>query len=322
MSAVRLDARGDEVEQRRATPRRVRLSRSAIDRLAELAGVESPATQMVASTGSLDSLGDRLGSVGSDPAPVVTDDGPAPEVAESDADEVLSAAGLVVDGTPTEEGHAVLTVWHAPALAVELEMLVSLRRGRVRVRSWHRNLDDWVVCLSTGDGSVFELSWLSADDWWLELGRASYIDTATLSPAPPEQVLPAVIETPWDLLLATGEAVQRHRPELLDQIVSDHFGMTSSGDALDALDLADASDVRRWHEQLESSSRGRLHAAVMGRSTRGRSGAGIVEWVLFHDGWRALAPFSRDGWDMVRIVRKSPVDLPRELAVRAAEVAS
>ena len=328
MSAILLDPQGNEVEERTITPRRVRLSRAAVDRFAELAGVESPAAQMVASTGSIDSLGDRLGTLGQDVAPTLSGadegagEGADPTAAESDLDESLVAAGLVHDGAPTTEGGAVLTVWHAPALAVELEMLVVLRRGKVRVRSWHRNLDDWVVCLSTGDGHTFELSWLSADDWWLELGRAAWVDTATLRPSTAADPLPAVIETPWDLLLATGEAVQRRRFELLDQMASDYSGMTLTGDSLDTLETADDADVRRWHEQLESSSRGRLHAGVMGRSERGRPGAGIVEWVLFHDGWRALTPFQRDGWNMVRIERKSPVDLPRELAVRAAEVTS
>lgn len=323
MNAIVLDAQGHEVEQRTVTPRRVRLSRAAVDRLAELAGEESPAAQMVASTGSIDSLGDRLGPLGQDVAPTRTDaDEGADPTTESDLDEALVAAGLVLDGAPTEEGGAVLTVWHAPALAVELEMLVALQRGKVRVRSWHRNLDDWVVCLSTGDGHTFELSWLSADDWWLELGRAAWVDTATLSPSIAADPLPAVVETPWDLLLATGEAVQRRRFELLDQMTSDYSGMTLTGESLDTLQTADDADVRRWHEQLESSSRGRLHAAVMGRGERGRPGVGIVEWVLFGDGWRSLTPFRRDGWNMVRLERTSPVELPRQLAVRAAGVTS
>ena len=328
MSAILLDAQGHEVEQRTVTPRRVRLSRAALDRFAELAGVESPAAQMVATNGSLDSLGDRLGSLGREAAPLAAaEDAEDAEDAKDagsagDLDAVLVAAGLVADGEPTVEGGAVLTVWHAPVLAVELEMLVATRRGKVRVRSWHRNLDDWVVCLSTGDGGTFELSWLSADDWWLELGRAAYVDTSALSGSAADEPLPDVVETPWDLLLATGEAVQRRRFELLDQMASDYSGMTLSGDSLATLETADDPDVRRWHEQLETTSHGRLHAAVMGRSERGRPGAGIVEWVLFHDGWRSLTPFTRDGWSMVRIERRSVVDLPRELAVRAAEVTS
>lgn len=324
MNAILLDAQGQEVEQRTITPRRVRLTRAVIDRFADVAGVQSPAAQMVASTGSLDSLGDRLGTLGHDAAPdrAAAEGEVAATPATGDPDDLLEAAGLVQDGVPTTEGGAVLTVWHAPALAVELEMLVALRRGKVRVRSWHRNLDDWVVCLSTGDAHTFELSWLSADDWWLELGRAAYVDTATLSESTSAEPLPSVIETPWDLLLATGEAVQRRRFELLDQMASDYSGLTLTGDSPATLEPADDSDVRRWHEQLESSSRGRLHAAVMGRSERGRPGVGIVEWVLFHDGWRSLTPFQRDGWNMVRVERRSPVDLPRELAVRAAGVTS
>jgi hypothetical protein len=320
MNAIFLDAEGHEVGRRTVTPRRVRLPRAAIDRLAQLAGVASPAEQMVSSSTSLDSLGERLGIVGHPGEPAPTE--PPAQVAESDLDVVLTAATLVEDGVPSEEGRAVLTVWHAPVLAVELELLVSLKRGKIRARSWHRNLDDWVVCLSTGDGEFFELSWLSADDWWLELGRAAYVDPATLRPAEGGTPVPDVVETPWDLLLATGEAIQRRRFELLDQMVSDYSGMTIAGGSLASLETADDHDVRRWHELLESTSRGRLHAAVMGRSGRGRPGAGILEWVLFHDGWRSLTPFTRDGWNMVRIERRSEVDLPRELAVRAAEVTS
>jgi hypothetical protein len=98
--------------------------------------------------------------------------------------------------------------------------------------------------------------------------------------------------------------------------------MTIAGAGHDTLETAADSDVRRWHDQLERTSRGRLHAAVMGRGERGRPGAGVVEWVLFHDGWRSLTPFTRDGWAMVRIERMGAVDLPRALAVLAAQVTS
>lgn len=311
MNAILLDACGDEVDKPTVTPRRVRLTRAAVDRLAELTGVPSPAPPMpVPAGGAAEGLVGRLG------------DGPVPAAPVDDLDEALVAATLLADGVPTEEGRAVLTVWHAPALAVELEVLVRLRRGTVRVRSWHRNLDDWVVCLSTGDGVAFELAWLAAEDWWLELGRAAHVDTATLRESQYAAPLPAVLETPWELLLATGEAVRRHRTELLDAMVADHTGTTLAGDSTDALESAADPDVRLWHEQLEADSRGRLHAAVMGRGRRGRPAAGILEWVLLSDGWRSLTPLTRDGWTMVRIERRSVVDLPRELAVRAAEVTS
>lgn len=337
MSAVLLGADGAEVEERTVTPRRVRLPRAAVDRLAELVGVESPAAQMAATNGELEGLGARLGALEqpaeqpaeqadmadmADEAHEVAGQGDLPRPGDADVDALLTTVGLVAEGVPTAEGRAVMTVWHGPALAIELEMLLALRRGRARVRSWHRNLDDWVVCLSTGDGRVFELAWLSADDWWLELGRASHVDTRLLRGATAAEPLPEVLETPWELLLATGEAVQRRRPELLDQLVSDHTGATLAGDDDATLTTAAADDVRRWHEQLESASSGRLHAAVMGRSERGRPGVGVLEWVLFADGWRSLTPFRRDGWNMVRIERRGPVDLPRDLAVRAAEVTS
>ncbi len=312
MNAILLDARGGAVEKPTVTPRRVRLTRAAVDRLAELTGVPSPGAPELAPVGG--AAGGLVGRLG--------DDVPAPAVPVADLDEALVAASLVADGVPTEEGRAVLAVWHAPALAVELEVLVRLRRGTVRVRSWHRNLDDWVVCLSTGDGLAFELTWLAAEDWWLELGRAAHVDLATLRESEYAAPLPAVVETPWELLLATGEAVRRHRTELFDVMVADHSGTTLAGDSPRMLETAADADVRLWHEQLESDSRGRLHAAVMGRDRRGRPGAGIVEWVLLGDGWRSLTPVTRDGWTMVRIQRRSVVDLPRELAVRAAEVTS
>lgn len=314
MSPVLLDDRGREVEQRVVPPRRVRLARAALDRLARLAGVESPATRMVDASGPPAGSGARLGG-----AAGRTQERPVPD---DELDSVLTAAGLVHDGLPTAEGGAVLAVWHAPALVVELEVLVVLRRGAVRVRSRHRNLDDWVVCLSTADGTSFELAWLSADDWWLELGRAAHVDTRTLRPAVDAEAVPDVVETPWELLLATGEAVRRRRHDLLEQLVADHSGLTRAGATPDTLRTLDDGDVRRWHAQLEQSSSGRLHATVSGRSTRGRPGAGIVEWVLLPDGWRSLTPFRRDGWTMVRIERRSAVDLPRALAVLAAEVTS
>ena len=99
MNAILLDAEGHEVEQRTVTPRRVRLPRAALDRFADLAGVESPAAQMVASSGSLDTLGDRLGNLGNDPGPAPSDG--APDPVDSDLDDVLAAAGLVDGGAPT-----------------------------------------------------------------------------------------------------------------------------------------------------------------------------------------------------------------------------
>lgn len=323
MSAVLLDAEGNEVEERKVQPSRVLLSKAAVDRLAELCGAESPTQQMLASSGSLETIAERLGGLGADPAPESTEeaaDEPGPGLA---IDQVLADAGLLDDdGVPTEQGRAILTVWHSPTLAVEIEQLLVLRKGRVRIRAWHRNRDGWVVCLATVDGKRFELTWLSAEDWWLELGRAAYLDVRRLDDPPTSlEPLPDVIETPWELLLATGEAATRRRPELLDPLVANYSGMTTGGDS-DALAAVDDATARQWHDTLGRGSRGRLHAAIIGRSENDRPGAGLVEWVLFHDGWRSLEAFKRDGWNMVRVQRKGPADLPRELAVRAATVTS
>lgn len=311
MTTVVVAASGNEVQRRTAAPRRDVLSRAALDRLAAVAGVPSPVAALLG--GSADAgLGERLGAASR----------PGPADAEA-AEDALVSAGLLASGAPTERGRALLDVWHAPTLAVELELLVALRSGTVRVRSRHHSLAGWVVCLSTADGEVFELGRLAADDWWLELARAAHVDPGALRPARGGgEAVPDVVETPWELLLATGEAVRRRRHDLLDQLVSDHSGTTLTGDAPDAVRVADDRDVRRWHERLETTSRGRLHAAVMGRGGQGRPGGGVVEWVLLPDGWRSLRPFTRDGWTMVRIERREPSDLPGELSLLAAEVTS
>ena len=239
-------------------------------------------------------------------------------------DEVLLATGLIDHaGVPTVEGRAVMSVWDAPTLAVELELLLATRQGRVRLRSWHRNRDEWVVCLSTADGRRFELAWFAAADWWLELGRVAHVDRRRLGTAPEmEQPLPEVIETPWELLLATGEAVGSGRSELIAPLVADYTGMTLAGSSIESQRTATDAEASLWHADLERASRGRLHATIAGRSERGRPGVGVVEWVLFHDGWRSLTAFRRDGWNMVRIERQEPTELSRQLAVRAAKVAS
>ena len=49
---------------------------------------------------------------------------------------------------------------------------------------------------------------------------------------------------------------------------------------------------------------------------------GVVEWVLLPDGWCSLTPVIRDGWEMVRLQRVGPRDLPRALARLAAGLAA
>jgi hypothetical protein len=318
VSPVTIDAGGAVVTGGEVATQRVRLSRAAVDRLADVAGVESPVDQLLARE-QMSSGAGRLGG-----APAVP---PVGASSEGEVDDVLERAGLLAAGAPTAAARAVLTTWHAPSLAVDLEVLVDLARGRARVRSHHRRLGDRVVCLSTAGGAALELAWSPVARWGAELGRAARVDLATLRPArgsgsgswPEAEAAPDVVETPWDLLLASGEAVRAGRPDLLDRMVADHPATTLAGRRPDLLDDAGVDDVRRWHEQLESTSRGRLHAAVLGRGSRGAV-VGVVEWVLLPDGWRSLTPFTRDGWAMVRLQRVRPRDLPRALAPLAAGV--
>ncbi len=308
MSTVTIDTGGAAVADGEVATQRVRLSRAAVDSLAAVAGVASPADELLTRTPAPPGAG-RLGGA------------PATPPAEAMVDDVLERAGLLAAGAATAAARAVLTTWHAPSLAVDLEVLVDLARGRARLRSHHRCLGDRVACLSTADGASLELGWLPLGRWGAELARAARVDLDTLRTAPPFGPTPDVVETPWDLLLATGEAVRAGRRDLLDRMVADHPATTLAGRRPDLLDDADVDDVRRWHEQLESTSRGRLHGALTGRGTRGGV-AGVVEWVLLPDGWSSLTPVIRDDWEMVRLQRVGPQDLPRALARLAAGMAA
>ncbi|PVG82050.1 hypothetical protein DDE18_15300 [Nocardioides gansuensis] len=315
MSQVTLDAEGNEISYDAVRPRRVTLTLAQVDHLAALAALPSPARQMLESGSEPSSLATRLGGELPDVEPA--------EPGDDDLDGSLRELGLVDDDGPVSEIRAALQVWHSAALATEVDLLLSLRIGQVRVRAWHRNLEDWVVALSTADRQHFELLWLPAEDWWRELTRVGVVEPARLAPAERDQVsLPEVIETPWELLLATGEAIDAGRHDLLDQLVQDYSGLTTTGSTTDDLEPASDADVRAWHETLERASRGRLHAAIIGRSERGRPGVGVVEWVLFHDGWRSLTPVRREGWNIVRIERREATELSRQLALRAAAVTS
>jgi len=122
------------------------------------------------------------------------------------------------------------------------------------------------------------------------------------APHPPD----GEVEVPLDLLLAAGEALRSHRPDVLDELVR----------------RASADDPERLRQQLVL-----LHDAMVGRllavvSARGAHGARAawVSWLLFGDGWRSLTPARRDGRPVVRLSAVGPWELGRQVAAQVALV--
>lgn len=121
------------------------------------------------------------------------------------------------------------------------------------------------------------------------------------SPAPMPE-----LELPWDLVLGTGAALDRHRFDLYDVLVARDVGSVSAGGRPLALAAI--------HTQLR-----RLHRSVLGRlrcvgTDRAARRVGWVSWLLYDDGWRALTPYAAGGRPMVRLEPREPADLGRDVA--------
>jgi hypothetical protein len=313
MSTVVIDGKGRSADALATPAARVRLTGAALDLLARSCGRPSLAEDL--RVDGPDAVATRLGSIGA------TDR--SRQVPNADPEEALREALLLDDDGPTPAGHALMAIWHDASLSVDLHLLVKGRAGRLRARSRHRASGRWVVAVSTLDGDTFEVARVPVEDWWLELGRTvhvaprllgSGIDVASSEP------LPAVIETPWELLLATSEAVARDRHHLVSELVQGDWGPTRTGACRDDLRAAAPDDVRTLHLALEEMCLGRMHGLVTGHGGDGTPGAGAIEWVLFGDGWRSVTPVQRDGWRLVRIERRSVADVSRDLAAHVVGV--
>jgi len=145
---------------------------------------------------------------------------------------------------------------------------------------------------ATGD----DVSWGSIDarDWRAELGRVCRVPVLADAPPPPE----AGPDLPWDLVVGAGAARARHRPDLAAALLA----------------RAD-TPIRGQVDQLLVSAVGRLRAVGMQPSRRR---IGVVSWLLFADGWRALTSHLGTGFDgpraMLRLEPRAPEDLAREVA--------
>jgi hypothetical protein len=185
----------------------------------------------------------------------------------------------------------------AADLVVDLELAV--RRGRTveRRRARHALRGRSVHVLDSTQGGI-RARWVDVRAWPAELADACRVSAPVDRTTPPEDG--ALL--PWDLVVGTGAALATDRPDLFAELV--------------------AQTDDRAREQL-----GRLHRATRGRLrvvglVPGRRRVGWVSWVLVPGGWCSLTPCHSDRRDgpraMVRLERRSPDDLAREVARWAA----
>lgn len=273
-------------------PRRVRLSRGAVELVAASAGAPLPWHR----SGSTSGLEAALGT----PAPPAGPDAPTDPL-----DEVASLGLLTERGEVHPEAVTAVRVFGTPQILVGLDLAVRRRTapgGFAQLRSWHRFRDGRVTALSTVDGQCFELAWFDDDLWQLELARAATVAAPGAGREPPASTL----RLPHELLLGTGEALRAGPGDLFVELVRRHTGRVHAGVGSEPLDSAATGDqVRRLHTAVL----GRMQAVVAGSGTAGARRAGWVSWLLFSDGWRSLTPYLSDGEPCVRLERVPPAHL-------------
>ncbi len=281
-------------------PRRVRLSRTAVEHLAALTGTPLPWGRRPGPSATSRALDPQS-------APAT----PAPEDLDPEAE--LRRLHLVTGpGEVAHEALAAMAVLGSPEVLVDVD--VSVRRagapaGYVQVHSWQRCHGGRVSSLSTAGGRPMELAWFDEDLWQVELARAVTLPAPATRDVPPA----TVVDLPHELLLGSGEALRLHREDVLAELVRRHPGGVHVDDDPAPVGATATDEQLRL---LHGSARGRMRTVVAGRGPAGDRKAGWVSWVLFPDGWRALTPHVRDG---VARVRVHPVD-PLRLGVEVARL--
>jgi hypothetical protein len=191
-------------------------------------------------------------------------------------------------------------------LVVDLD--VVLRRGHAEERTRVRHaLHGTEVDAVTLGPSGLRTSTFDVGDWQHELARTCGHGSPPATSPPPA----AGLELPWDLLLGTGEALARHRPDLYDVLVARADGAVCVAGR--PLGLADVrSQVRRLHGAVT----GRLRCTGVRPASRR---VGWLSWLRYVDGWRALTPYaasdgSGEARAMVRLEPRSPHQLAHAVA--------
>lgn len=280
-----------------ALPRRVGLTLPELQLVAERAG-GAPLPFEPAAPAAVSTLEARLG-----PGPAGSDDAAyqAALAALHDPVETLTRRGLLTGDRVESALLGAIGLLATPRVALDLEVAVD----GMRARAWHRESAGAVATLATVDGIVFELAWLPADRWGGELGRVPVLPE-DFDPGP--SAVPAVLDVPFGLLDAAGEALDSGRADLLPRLLADHA------------DGGSPTDLEASLVALNSEARGRLRAMVTDLGGGPATVVGIVSWVLVADGWRALRPHGGDGRDRIEIRAVEPAALAIELAPVLAEV--
>jgi hypothetical protein len=295
-----------------ALPRRVGLSLPELQLAAERAGgAPLPFAPPDPETTDGDALEARLGQTRTS----VEDQAYVSTLATlHDPTETLTRRGLL-DGDVLDEGLAgALGLLATPAVAVDLDVVVD----GVQARAWHRESAGAVATLATVDGVVFELAWFPVTSWTAELARAA---TLPHGQGLRGTTLPDLVDLPFELVDAAGEAVRSGRADLVPVLATRHAGSVVDGDGRPVSEVDLASRL----SALVIDLRGRLRALGAGVSGGQTRLVGVVSWVLLADGWRSLRPHHRSGAGddpRVEVRRVAADDLAHDLAFVLAGVVS
>ncbi len=128
--------------------------------------------------------------------------------------------------------------------------------------------------------------------------------------------VPALLDVPYALADAVGEAVRSSRSDLVPILMSQAEGeVRADGEALGEAEATAAVSA------VHSESRGRLRILAAEVAEGATSSVGVVSWVLLNDGWHSLTPRHDDG-ARVSVALVEPDDLATELAPVLAQVST
>jgi hypothetical protein len=190
---------------------------------------------------------------------------------------------------------------HAVSLLVDVDVVARREHGEERVRTRHALCGTVVHAVAGSESTTFDVA-----DWQVRLAEVCQVTDPPATDAAPAPDL----EVPWDLVLGTGAALDRHRPDLYDVLVARADGsVRAAGRPLGP--AAAHTEVLRLHRTVV----GRLRCTGTLPSSRR---VGWVSWLLYADGWRALTPYAGDVGGhvrpMVRLERRRPADLAYDVA--------
>lgn len=284
-----------------AAPRRVGLTLPELQHAAAAAG-GAPLPFELAPPANTAGLEDRLGRSRATTADQAYR---AAVAALPEPEQSLARRGLTVDGRLDPAVAGAVGLLATPELALDVDVAC---RG-VQAKTWHRAAAGAVASLSTVDGIVFELAWFPVAAWADELARVAAVsEEVTLG----ESAVPAVVDLPFELVDAAGEALANDRPDLVPVLAARHEGAVRGPDG----PLAQA-EVAQMLTALSGEAQGRLRAIVAEVGLM--QAVGVVAWTLLADGWHALRPHREAGEQRVEIRRVDPRDLAATLAPALTE---